>query len=137
MTRQKKDRPRVENLYDHISDCHKIEMGRKKRKPCPNNYTEGVIPKKLFSFIATGEDLARLDDAIHNHGDPFRREFYERMRLAESAVLENRHWSDNTINESRLRTTTLRHCWIELNWRPSKTCRYVYVKPPIFNSYSE
>lgn len=108
-------------------------MGRKKRKSPVNNFTE-CETKKLFSFVATGEDLARLDDAIHNHGDPFRRDFYERIRLVESAGLEGRHWSDTSTNESRLRTTTLRHCWTALNWRPTRTCRYVYVKTPPFNN---
>lgn len=94
-------------------------MGRKK------NYFKP--PEHIFANVATAEDLAKLDDAIHNHGGPFEKHFHELLNLSQhaSAISDNNaYWSPS----ARVRTTTLRHCWTTLKWRPSKTSRFVFVK---------
>lgn len=101
-------------------------MGRKKRsfETFEMNENGRDLPKPMFSEVASGEELAKLDDAIRNHGGPFEKTFLELLGFAEHVASWGRPWDA----EARLRTTTLRHCWTQMNWRPSKTCKYVYVK---------
>lgn len=96
-------------------------MGRKKNhfEPCNNAFA-----KPMFYDVASAEDLARLDDAIHNHNGKPLKEFEDLLRLAEASFLWGKPWNA----EARIRTTTLRHCWVVLRWRPCRGCKYVYVK---------
>ena len=62
--------------------------------------------------MASESDLEWLENAIFNHGHPYRTELLNNVKLVEKAS----GWSA----EATYLKTALRHCWEELDWRPSR-----------------
>ena len=73
---------------------------------------------------ATVTNLARLEDAIFEHGDPYRVRFLD---LIKKDTVE---FSEYLAKHTSRRHEALRYCWNTLNWRPSTSGKRVYIKNP-------
>lgn len=131
-------------------------MGRKKRKNPYGVDASGVIHNPTATFTVndngvfiggsrhkpfkpkpvgrkwpphpTPLDLARLEDAIFNHGGEWRSEFLQYCTL----VQKSRETSQLKpyCAESTIKTTALEHFWVQLRWRPSRDGYYVFIRHP-------
>jgi hypothetical protein len=66
----------------------------------------------------TKEDLNRLEDAIHNHGNPYRTEYYNICKCF-SAVTTFDDYIKTDMG--KIQSRALRHCWDSLKWRPHES----------------
>jgi len=87
------------DFYVVDADGKLVSSGRRMPYPRPS------IPN--LKKVVTVKDLERLDDAIFEHGEPFRQDF---LSLIEHGIEIDTYFSR--------RSQALYHCWSVLKWRP-------------------
>ena len=98
--------------------------GVRLKKPKPK-----ALPRKLTMSTPSKMDLSRLDDAIHNHGNPYRTEYYNVCRRYDISE-DFDEFVDKQLG--MIQRKALRYCWDVLKWRPNQSGNGIR---PIENPY--
>lgn len=71
----------------------------------------------------TSKDLDRLEDAIFNHGEPYRTEFLNMCNPIKDLIPQT--FIDYLTELPSHRRRTLLYCWQIRKWRPDSSCNRV------------